>query len=133
MKKILLLLLILPFVASCGGDKEDDDSNYVNRTYRYQIINKTDKDINLITFYSYKEKSKSSDSDNEIITNDLKIGESTKEYKTKYAYVNFDFLYYLDSWLSESPILRPGEFPSKNTFYELKKDELNIIEIKSVY
>jgi len=133
MKKYLFLILFIVIFASCSKNEEYGDDGVVYRTYRYQIINKTNKDINMITFYSYKEKSKSSDSDKETLTSDLKIGEITKEYKTKYPYVNFDFLYYLDSWVSESPILRPGEFPSKTTFYELKKDELNVIEIKSVY
>lgn len=133
MKKIIYLLLVLPLLISCSKNEQYGDDGIVYRTYRYQIINKTNSDINMITFYSYKEKSKSSDYDKETLTSDLKIGEITKEYKTKYPYVNFDFLYYLDSWVSESPILRPGEFPSKTTFYELKKDELNVIEIKSVY
>ncbi|TFD96660.1 hypothetical protein E2605_07525 [Dysgonomonas capnocytophagoides] len=131
MKQLLYILLAVTLFTACSSDDDNDIDNYT--TYRYQIVNKSEKDINSITFYSYKEKSKSNDSDAELITNDLKIGESTKEYKTKYPYVSFEFLYYLDSWISESPILRPGEFPAKGTFFELEKDKLNIIELKSVY
>lgn len=132
MKQLLYILFAVTLFTACSSDDDNNDTDSY-KPYRYQIVNKSEKDLNSITFYSYKEKSKSSDSDTELITTDLKIGEITKEYKTKYPYVNFEFLYYLDSWISESPILRHGEFPSKGTFFELEKDKLNIIEIKSVY
>lgn len=133
MKKFICLLFIILSIISCSKDEQYGDDGVFHRTYRYQIVNNTNKDIDFIAFYSYKDKSRLSDSDKELMTSVLKIGETTKEFKTKYSFVNFNFLYYIDSWVSESPILKPGEFPSKNTFYELKKDELNIIEIKSVY
>lgn len=125
MKLFTHILLSLLFF-SCSSDKEE--SNIVYRTYRYQIINSTDKDINMISFYSYEKQSEASDSDRELINTGLKIGEQTKEYKTKYPYVNFEYLYYLNSWVSNEPILRNAIFPSKNVFYELKKTNLILLK-----
>lgn len=137
MKKLLTLILLATLFISCSSDDDLDNKNdYSTREYRYQIINNLGKDIDIVIFRSYESKNKDSNYDDEIMTFDLPNGDSTIEYKTTYPYVNISFSYHdWNSTLNASNLrvihFPLGYFPSKDGFFEMRKDELNIINITS--
>lgn len=130
MEKLLLLLLFMSLCfTSCGGDDEEDYVPEPNRNIEFKIINKTNHNFTSVSISVYKYKNDKSENDFIIHSGNLNSGEEITK-RTFYKYVNILCLYEKELGDGMKPQTIYNFYPTKSTFYELKENDINIIELK---
>lgn len=130
MEKLLLLLLFMSlYFTSCGGDDNEEYVPEPNRNIEFRIINKTNHNFISVSISVYKYKNDKSEKDFIIHSGSLNSGEQITE-RTFYKYVNILCLYEKELGDGMKPQTIYNFYPTKSTFYELKENEINIIELE---